>query len=94
MTSLRNKKPISKAKNSTNYSNAELSRRAKADAMKIVRKREIDRKSREASKKINDTWSGNKKTKPKKVNPISRLNEIGKKTKSSAQLRAIYAKKR
>lgn len=94
MTSLRNKKPISKAKNSTNYSNAELSRRAKAVADKVVRQREIKRKSKAASDKINSTWSGNKKTKAKKVNPIAALNAVGKKTKSSAQLRAIHARKK
>lgn len=81
-------------KNKTNYSKAELSRKARVVAEKVVRQREIKRKSEAATKKINDTWIGNKKTKPKKVNPISKLNQIGKQTKSSAQLRAIHARKK
>lgn len=81
-------------KNKTNYSKAELSRKAKQAADKIVRQREIKRQSKAATEKINSTWIGNKKTKPKKVDPLKRLSQIGKSTKSSAQLRAIYAKKK
>lgn len=85
-------KKTSYVKNTTNYSKEELSRRAKKEAMKVVRKREIARKSKAASDKINSTWSGNKKTKAKKVNPISLMNAIGKRT--TAQNRAIHAKKK
>lgn len=83
MTSLNNKKP-SFRKTGTNYSNAELSRKAKAVAEKAVRQRDIKRKEKVASDKINSTWVGNKKTKKATV----------KSTKSSAQLKAIFAKKK
>jgi len=81
-------------KNTTNYSKAELSRKARVAAEKVVRQREIARKSKAATDKINSTWIGNKKTKPKKVNPLTRLNQIGKSTRSAAQNRAIHAKKK
>lgn len=83
-----------KPKNKTNYSKDEYSRRARVQAEKIVRKREVARKSKAATEKINSTSASTKKTKPKKINPLTRMNEVAKQTRSSAQLRAIYAKKK
>ena len=84
-------------KNTTNYSKAEISRRARVAAEKVVRQRDIARKSKAATEKINATSSSskaNKRKSTKKTNPLARLNEVGRATKSSAQLRAIYAKKK
>lgn len=71
-------------KNTTNWSKAELSRKAKKEAMKVVRQRDIARQQVAASKKINDTWTGNKKAK----------SSTSKAKRSTSQLRAIYAKKK
>jgi hypothetical protein len=81
-----------KLKSTTNYSQDEIKRRAKA-SFEIALKRTIAKqKGVAASKKLNSTWVGNKKTKPKKANATAMLNAIGNRT--TAQNRAIHAKKK
>lgn len=86
-----------KLKNTTNYSDAEIKRRAKASFERALKRTMAKQKGVAASKKINATSSSSKannKKSTKKTNPLARLNEVGKATRSSAQLRAIYAKKK
>jgi hypothetical protein len=75
-----------KLNNTTNYSQAEISRRLKVRVQESARKVGAMRKAEAASKKINSTWIGNKKTTPKKINTRATMNKTM--TKSSAQTKS------
>lgn len=75
-----------KLNNTTNYSQAEIKRRAKASFEIAVKRSVAKQKGEAASKKINSTWIGNKKTTPKKINTRATMNKTM--TKSSAKTKS------
>lgn len=75
---------IKKSKSTTNYSDAQITRNLKVKMERKLSLALAAKKGKDASKKINATWTGNKKPK----------STISKAKRSTAQLRAIYAKKK